>query len=64
MALGHKLLNPNLFLYLDHGLKFDGVGCKFAYAIREFLHCHAIFVVQPAESLLIHVRLLQIALLG
>lgn len=52
-----------VFLHLDHGLKFNGVGSKFADPIREFLHSHAVLIVQPAEALLIQVYLLQIALL-
>lgn len=51
-----------MFLYLDHGLEFDGISSKFADPIGEFLHSHAVLVVQPAEALLIQVHLLQIAL--
>lgn len=50
--------------YFDHGLQLDGVGCKFADAIRQFLHGHAVFVVLPAERLLIQMNLLQIRGLG
>lgn len=50
--------------YFDHGLQLDGVGCKFADAIRQFLHGHTVFVVLPAERLLIQMNLLQITGLG
>lgn len=56
-------MKKNVFLHLDHGLEFDGVCSKLADPIREFLHGHAVLVVQPAEALLIQVHLLQIALL-
>lgn len=50
--------------YFDHGLQLDGVSCKFADAIRQFLHGHPVFVVLPAERLLIQMNLLQITGLG
>lgn len=50
--------------YFDHGLQLDGVGCKFPDAIRQFLHGHTVFVVLPAERLLIQMNLLQITGLG
>lgn len=50
--------------YFDHGLQLNGVGCKFADAIRQFLHGHTVFVVLPAERLLIQMNLLQITDLG
>lgn len=51
-------------VYFDHGLQLDGVSSKLADAVRQFLHGHAVFVVLPAESLLIQVDLLQITDLG
>lgn len=50
-------------LHLDHGLKFNGIGSKFADPVREFLHSHSVLIVLPAEALLIQVYLLQIAVL-
>lgn len=50
--------------HFDHGLQLDGVSCKFADAIRQLLHGHTVFVVLPAERLLVQMNLLQIAGLG
>lgn len=60
------IINNKFFLkvYFDHGLQLDGVSSKLADAVRQFLHGHAVFVVLPAESLLIQVDLLQITDLG
>lgn len=58
-----KRMNACFFLHLNHGLKFNGVGGKFADPVREFLHSHAVLIVQPAEALFIQVYLLQITLL-
>lgn len=50
--------------YFDHGLQLDGISCKFTDAIRQLLHGHTVFVVLPAERLLIQMNLLQITGLG
>lgn len=51
-------------MHLDHRLQLDGVGGELADPVGEFLHGHAVFVVLPAESLLVHVDLLQVTGLG
>lgn len=50
--------------YLDHGLQLDGVGSELADSVGQLLHGHAVLVVLPAESLLVHVDLLQVTGLG
>lgn len=55
---------PQLIKYLDHRLQLDGVGSELADSVGQLLHGHAVFVVLPAESLLVHVDLLQVTGLG
>lgn len=52
------------YVYLDHGLQLDSISGKLADAVREFLHGHVVFIVLPAEILLIQVDLLQVTGLG
>lgn len=52
------------YVYLDHGLQLDSVSSKLADAIGQFLHGHAVFIVLPAEILLIQVDFLQVTGLG
>lgn len=53
-----------LIKHLNHRLQLDGVGGELADSVGQLLHGHAVFVVLPAESLLVHVDLLQVTGLG
>lgn len=52
------------YVNLDHRLQLDSVSGKLADAVGQFLHGHAVFIVLPAEILLIQVDLLQVTGLG
>ena len=47
----------------DHVVQFYGVGSKFADSLGQLGDSHLIFIVHPAENLLIHLNLLQVLVL-
>ena len=49
-----------LQLLANQLLKLDGIGSKLADALRQLLNGHLVFVVLPAEFLLIKVNLLNV----